>query len=46
MRDNIVIIRKLFVILLFVILKLTLSAEPYKPYPVIFAHGVGVSSAT
>jgi len=46
MRENLSIIKKLFFILLFVVSMLNLSGEPYKPYPVIFVHGLGSSSAS
>jgi hypothetical protein len=46
MRDNISIIKKLFALQLFTFLSIALSAEPYKPYPVIFVHGLGSSSAS
>lgn len=44
MRGKVIIIKKLFVIQLFTVSLLTLSAEPYKPYPVLFIHGVGATS--
>jgi hypothetical protein len=44
MRGNISIIKKLFVILLSTVFLLTLSAEPYKPYPILFIHGIGATS--
>jgi hypothetical protein len=44
MRDNIDIIKKLFVIQLFVAFLSTLYAKPYKPYPILFIHGVGATS--
>ncbi len=46
MRGNKKIIRKVFILQLFTVFVFTLSAEPYKPYPVIFVHGLGSSSKT
>jgi len=41
MRGNISIIEKLFVVQLFTVFLIALNAEPYKPYPIIFVHGMG-----
>jgi hypothetical protein len=46
MRGKVSIIKKLFIIQLFTVFFLASSAEPYKPYPVIFVHGLGSSSAS
>jgi len=46
MRDNISIIKKIFIIQLFTVFMLTLSAELYKPYPILFVHGINSGSGT
>jgi hypothetical protein len=44
MKDNISIIKKVFILQLFILLSLTLFAEPYKPYPILFVHGIAANS--
>jgi len=44
MRGKVSIIKKVFILQLFTVFMLTLSAEPYKPYPILFIHGVGAAS--
>jgi len=39
MREKVSIIKKLFFIQLFTVFFINLSAEPYKPYPILFIHG-------
>jgi len=41
-------IKKIFVIQLFtvIVFLINLSAEPYKPYPILFVHGVNSGSGT
>jgi len=46
MRGKESIIKKLFVIQLFSVSLLTLSAEPYKPYPILLIHGIASNSGT
>ena len=38
--------KRVFLILNFIFIIFGLNAKSYSPYPIIFAHGVGVSSAT
>jgi len=44
MRGKVSIIKKVFILQLFTVFMLTLSAEPYKPYPILFIHGIGATS--
>jgi hypothetical protein len=46
MRGKVSIIKKIFIIHLFVAFLLTLYAKPYKPYPILFVHGVNSGSGT
>ena len=45
MREKVSIIT-ILIILLFVVFNLTLSAVPYKPYPILLVHGIGSNSGT
>jgi len=46
MREKISIIKKLFILQLFTIFLLSLSAEPYRVYPILFVHGINSGSGT
>jgi len=46
MKGNISIVKKIFIIQLFTVFSITLSAEPYKPYPILFVHGINSGSLT
>ena len=46
MNRNISIIKRVFFILLLFVLPLITNAEPYKPYPILFVHGIGSGSGT
>ena len=46
MRGNVNIIKKLFVIQFFTAALLTLSAEPYRVYPILFVHGINSGPGT
>lgn len=46
MRGNVIIVKNIFIIQLFTGFLLTLSAEPYKPYPILWVHGINSNSGT
>jgi hypothetical protein len=46
MRGDTSIIKKIFVLQLFTVFLLSLSAEPYRVYPILFVHGINSGSGT
>jgi hypothetical protein len=46
MRGKVSIIKKIFIIQLFSVFLLTLSAKPYRVYPILFVHGINSGSGT
>ncbi|MEO0293789.1 MAG: hypothetical protein ABIN61_06170, partial [candidate division WOR-3 bacterium] len=39
-------IKKSTIILIFLVFPIIAKAEPYKPYPILFVHGLGAHSGT
>ncbi|MEO0294375.1 MAG: hypothetical protein ABIN61_09215 [candidate division WOR-3 bacterium] len=46
MNRGIRMIKKSTIILIFLVFPIVAKAEPYKPYPILFVHGLGASSGT
>ncbi|MEO0294371.1 MAG: hypothetical protein ABIN61_09195 [candidate division WOR-3 bacterium] len=46
MNRGIRMIKKSTIILIFLVFPIIAKAEPYKPYPILFVHGLGAHSGT